>query len=104
MKTWRIHYSEPAESDLEDIYCYIAEDLQAPDTASGLTKRLIERIEKLDVMPKRYPVVSNAKWSKRGLRRMNVENFAVFYLADDNSQIVNVVRILYSGRDIDEIL
>ena len=104
MKTWQVYYSEPAESDLEDIYCYIAEELQAPDTALKLTKRIMDRIGKLDEMPKRHPVVRNAKWNERGLRRMNVENFAVFYLPDDDERIVNIVRILYGGRDMDEIL
>jgi toxin ParE1/3/4 len=104
MKTWNIEYSKSAEPDLEDIYRYIAESLSVPDIARRQTRRIVERISKLHAMPKRCPIYEREKWGTAGLRRMNADNFAVFYLADDARYAVTIVRILYSGRDIDEIL
>ncbi|MDR1816409.1 MAG: type II toxin-antitoxin system RelE/ParE family toxin [Clostridiales Family XIII bacterium] len=104
MSTWTVEYAERAEFDLEDIYLYIAETLLSPETAKKQLRRIMERIEKLDEMPRRFPCYDKPKWRKVGLRRMNVDNFAVFYLPDESSHTVNIIRILYSGRDIEEIL
>ncbi len=35
---------------------------------------------------------------------MPVDNYLVFYTVDDDSQIVNIVRVLYSARDIDKYI
>jgi len=104
MNVWMIEYTEPAEADLDDIFCYIAENLHAPGTAKEQIRRIIERISKLDAMPKRYPLYNKGKWRALGLRRTIVDNFAIFYLPDDAGRIVTIIRILYGGRDIDEIM
>jgi toxin ParE1/3/4 len=104
MKIWDIEYARSAETDLDDIYRHIAESLSVPDIAIKQIRRIVERVSKLDAMPKRYPVYEREKWGSIGLRRTNVDNFAVFYLPDDVRYTVTIVRILYSGRDIDEIL
>ena len=104
MNGWMIEYSEPAEADLNDIFCYIAENLRAPAIASEQIRRIVERISKLDAMPKRYSLYGKGKWRSLGLRRTNVDNFAIFYLPDDAGRIVAIIRILYVGRDIDAIM
>ena len=104
MSGWTIEYSEPAEADLNDIYCYIAENLRAPAIAAEQIRRIVERVSKLAAMPKRYPLHGKGKWRSLGLRRTNVDNFAIFYLPDDAGRIVTIIRILYGGRNIDAIM
>jgi toxin ParE1/3/4 len=104
MTSWIIEYTEPAEADLDDIFCYIAETLRVPGTAKEQIVRIIERISTLDSMPKRYPLYNKGKWRALGLRRTNVDNFAIFYIPDKTGRIVTIMRILYGGRDIDKIM
>ena len=104
MNEWTIEYTETAEADIDDIFRYIAETLKAPGTAKEQIRRIVERISKLDVMPKRYSLYNKGKWRDIGLRRTNVDNFSIFYIPDDAGRTVTIIRIMYGGRDIDAIM
>jgi len=104
MNGWTIEYTEPAETDLDDIFCYIAETLRSAEIAREQIRRILKRISTLDAIPKRYPLYNKGKWRGLGLRRTNVDNFAIFYLPDDAGRIVTIIRIMYGGRDIDKIM
>lgn len=54
---YRIVYSPQALEDLKDIYAYISEELQVPDTARNQVNRIREKIRSLDFMPMRYASV-----------------------------------------------
>jgi toxin ParE1/3/4 len=53
MKQYRIQITNKALSDMEEIYKYIAEQLQAPDVAMGQYNRIADAIETLDTFPER---------------------------------------------------
>jgi hypothetical protein len=59
----------------------------------------MEAVRKLDTMPNRNRLYEEEPWHSRGLRFFPV-NYLVFYKTDDETEIVYVVRIMYSGRDI----
>ncbi len=37
----------------------------------------------------------------RGLRVMPVDNYLVFYIPDKEAGLVTVIRVMYSGRDVE---
>ena len=39
-----------------------------------------------------------------GLRQVPVDRYIMFYLADETKATVKIVRIFYSGQDIEEAL
>ncbi|EFH72094.1 cytotoxic translational repressor of toxin-antitoxin stability system [Gardnerella vaginalis 5-1] len=39
-----------------------------------------------------------------GIRRVSVDNYTVFYQVDENQMTVTVIRIFYSGRNIENIV
>ena len=39
-------------------------------------------------------------WHNEGLRFFPVDKYLVFYLPDENKNTVDIVRIMYGGRDI----
>ncbi len=43
-------------------------------------------------------------WRSRGFHVMPVDNYLVFYVPDQESAVVTVIRVLYGGRDVDEQL
>ena len=103
-ENYAVRYTPQALDDLRDLYTYLAFTLQVPATARQLTARLRKSIRSLNQLPSRYPLVEWEPWNSRGLRKMPVEHFVVFYLVKPDPPQVTVIRILYGGRDIDQIL
>lgn len=93
-----------AKADLDEIFRYIAVDLQSLQNASGQLDRLEKAIASLNQMPARFRLYDKPKWRERNLRIMPVDNYLVFYIPDNEKNTVTVVRVMYGGRDIDRQL
>ena len=94
-----IEYTIKARQDLHSIYDYIAYELMAPDTARGMTERIMREIRSLENMPERNALYKDEPWRSQGLRFLPVKNYLVFYLISSGSDTVFIVRIMYGGRD-----
>lgn len=101
---FHVAYSAEARQDLRDIYEYIAYELLVSETAVGQTERIMKAIRSLEQMPMRHRLYEEEPWHSQGLRVLPVDNYLVFYLPDENSATVNIIRIMYGGRDIDKQL
>ena len=101
---YSVVYSPEAMNDLREIYAYIAFDLQSPDAAEGQVNRLREEIRSLDFMPSRYAIVDWEPWMSMEMHRVPVHNFIVYYAVSNSSLTVTVIRIFYSGRDVENII
>ena len=93
-----------AEEDLRGIFEYIAFELLSPKNAEKQLERLEKQILSLDEMPERFPRYGKEPWHSRGLRFVAVDNYIVFYLSDVEEQVVTILRVMYSGRNIEEQL
>lgn len=102
--TYSIIYSSEAKDDLREIYSYIAYDLQALETAEGQVNRIRKEIRSLDFIPSRYAVVDWEPWKSMGMHRVPVDNFIVYYVVNNGSRTITVIRIFYGGRDIEDII
>ncbi len=96
-----VQISNQAETDLRSIFEYIAFELQSVQNAVGQLTRLEERINSLAQMPDRYRTYEKEPWHSRGLRVMPVDNYIVFYIPNHDTKAVNIIRVMYGGRDID---
>lgn len=97
---WKILYSARAKEDLESIYEYIAYDLYEPDTAADQVRAIMNATSNLDEMPMKYRQYDVEPWASKGMRIISVGNYVILYLPEENSNEVNIVRIMYGGRDI----
>ena len=97
---FNVVYSSEARQDLRDIYEYIAYELLEPDTAAGQTNRIMKAARSLEQMPMRYTRYEEEPWHSQGLRFLPVDNYLIFYLPDETNNIVNIIRIMYGGRDV----
>jgi toxin ParE1/3/4 len=61
-------------------------------------------IRSLDDMPFRFKLYDEEPWHSQGIRIMSVDNYFVIYLPNESDNIVSIVRIMYSGRDISKQL
>lgn len=71
-----------------------------PETAVGQTRRIMKGIPSLGEMPMRYRLYGDELWHSKGLRFFPVDNYLVFYLPEENNNIVYIIRIMYGGRDV----
>ena len=99
-----IFYTAKAWNDLEEIYEYIALQLQEPVIAQRMYNSIVSAIHSLDTFPLRYALFENEPWKSRGLRKLLVKKYLVFYTVDEVKKAVNIIRIIYGGRDLDKQL
>lgn len=98
---YSVKISEKAESDLKEIFEYVAFELLSVQTAFDLLERLEKSILNLNQMPNRHRIYEKEPWKTRELRIMPVENYIVLYIVDEESAVVNIVRVMYGGREIE---
>ena len=99
MTDWHVDITTQGEYDIMEIYAYIAFTLEEPGTAWKQTMRIRKSIRKLSNMPERFPIVDEEPWKSRGVRRLNIDNYVAFYILDNESNTVQVFRVLYARRD-----
>ena len=95
---YKVQLTDEAKLDLRGIYEYIAFSLLEPGIAKNVKSRIVAGLKSLNQMPGRYPLYQEEPWKSRGLRRINIGNYSGFYLIGEKT--VQIVRILYGGRDI----
>lgn len=100
---YTVHYAPQALDDLRDLYSYVAFSLKEPATAQKLVNRIRKAARSLDALPGRYPVVDWEPWQSMGMHRFTVEDFLLFYLIDQSTRTVTLVRIVYGGRDLQNL-
>lgn len=103
-ENYKVGYSEDALDDLREVYAYIANELLVPETAATQVGRIRKEVRSLDFMPARYALVEWEPWHSMKMHQLPVDNFIVYYLVDDEERAVTVVRVFYSGQDIEGII
>lgn len=98
MKQYVVRITDRALADMEEIYNYIAIQLQAPENAMGQYNRIAEAIEGLNVFPERVKLVESEPERIMGLRQLVIDNYSVFYVIEDMDVIVT--RVLYGAMNI----
>jgi plasmid stabilization system protein ParE len=87
--------SRPAEEDLNSIYDYLAAEA-SPEIADLVVARFFEAMLRTAA----YPLSLRERPDYLGYRRINVFNFAIFYLPKPTGQGISIVRILGGRQDI----
>jgi len=86
----KIHWSEIAEADLDDIYDYIARDV--PYYAELFVDKLIEATDKLEDHPRMGRKVPEAD-HRDDVRELIVQGYRIIYrLQTDQLQILTVIH------------
>ena len=98
--SWTINYSESSREDLKSIFNYIALELLSPEYASGQAERIIKAIRKLEDLPMKHPVYDMEPWKSKQVRFVPVDNYIVFCLPKEEDGMINIIRIIYFGRDM----
>jgi toxin ParE1/3/4 len=99
MDSYKIIITPDAEEDLVELRNYIADVLLARDTARNYIRTIRKEIGSLSELPARYKPVDDEPWHSRGIRRIIVNNFFVYYRIDEGHKRVYILNVIYARRD-----
>jgi len=88
-----------AEASMRKIARYIAFDLLAPDAAVDLLTTFQQEIDNLEHTPCRVHLTPEAAWRAKGVRRLAVRNFYVYFWVDEAQKKVQIIDVVYMKRD-----
>lgn len=93
-----IETSDEFYRELLLILDYINFDLDNHLAAVSLHDSIAKTINDLTTFPLRFQIF------KDNIRKVNIKNYCIYYSVDEQLRIVNILHILYQGRDISQIV
>ncbi|HWQ72108.1 MAG TPA: type II toxin-antitoxin system RelE/ParE family toxin [Desulfitobacteriaceae bacterium] len=104
MKRYNLAIAEAAEADLEEIADYISHELKEPETALKQLTRIEEAMTTLEELPERYSLVQDKYLAAKGIRKLPIDNYLIFYNINKSINTINIARVLHERRDWESIL
>ena len=95
-----VEMTDQARTDLRSIYEYIAFAVQSKINADRQVDRIEREILALSDMPERYKVLDLGFEAAKTVRMVAVDRYCVIYHVAKERRAVQILRILYGGRDI----
>ena len=104
MSKYKVLLTPEFQQEIRDIHSYIANTLLVPETAAKQVVRIMDIVKSLDEMPERYSLYEKEPWRSRGLRKVVIDNYVVFYYVNKKVNEVAVFHVFYGGRNIEDII
>ena len=104
MSDWKVILAPDFRADVRAIHSYIANTLLVPEKALNQIRRIMDMDKSLNEMPMRFTLYEKEQWHSRGLRKVPVDNFIVFYWPNEKTKEVVAFHAFYGGQNIDEIM
>ena len=92
------------DNDIDSVYQYISENLEAPRAAENLMKELKAKLNYLKENPFARSFVQDEFLANIGFRPIKVKNYIIYYIVDEVKNEINLIRSLYKARDWINIL
>lgn len=99
--SYAVVFADQARDDLRGIYEYIDFGLQSKINADRQLDRIEQEILSLSEMPERYKVLDLDFRADKTVRMVTVDHYCVIYHVAKEISTVQILRILYGGRDIE---
>lgn len=97
-------FTRKAESDLDGIISYLAIDLSNAAAAADFAKKLQAAIDETLLFPLSGTLVNNDFLPDTSVWKKIIGNYIMYYLPDAEQHIINIVRILYGRRNLEELI
>ena len=63
----------------------------------------MDSVKSLDEMPLMHPLCPDEPLKSQKIRFFPIDNYLVWYQPNEELKVVNIVRIMYNGRDLSKI-
>ena len=97
-KAYIVKVTSQAEEQIQEIIYYITHELKAPDAALHLLDALEESFASLAYLPHRIALVNEEPWHSKGIHRLPVKNFLVYFWIDEDNMKVQITAVIYGKR------
>lgn len=98
---YEIQFLPVSRQDITEILLNISDKLNAPKAAQDLLDSFEHSFVVLKQFPYSYKRYNPIKPLEDEYRMFMVKNYAVFYCVQEPQKIVEIRRIIYSGRDLE---
>jgi len=102
VQEYNVVMSVTAENDLDDVVEYLSNF--SPNIARRYYDEIMVKALSLAFMPQRCPFVQDDALREKGYRWLFVRNYTIFFIIDEENDIVDIQAIMYSGREYTAIL
>lgn len=96
---YEVKITNQATAQIYEIISYISHVLLEPETAKRWSSLLQEKISELNTMPSRFPLILDEPWRTKGIRKMVIKNFIVYFFIKESDSTVWITAVLYGKRD-----
>ena len=103
-KVYNVKITSQAEEQIQEIVYYISHELKAPDAALQLLDALEDAFSSLTHFPQRVVLVhllldALEPWHAKGIHRLPVKNFLIYFWIDEDNMRVQITAIIYGKRE-----
>lgn len=104
MKKYIVEISETAEQDLENIILYLRYNLAGGIIADKYKILFKQEFKNLENIAGSMPILNEELTGHKNIRKVNVRNYIVFYIVDEENSKVFVLRIGHAFMDWEKYL
>ena len=104
MKKYVVEVSKTAEQDLENIISYLRYDLAGDIIADKYKMLFKQKLSDLENLAGSMPVLNENLTGHKNIRKLNVRNYILFYVIDEEKSKAIVVRIGHAFMDWEKYL
>ena len=94
--TYGVILTPHAQKNLRNIFYYIHYELKAEFAAKRVLNSVESSIKSLRFFPARHSFVALEPFRRKGLRKMTVRNYLVYFKIYEESKVVRVVAVVYA--------
>lgn len=104
MKKYIVEISETAEQDLENIISYLRYNLSGDIIADKYKILFKQKLKDLENIAGSMPILNENLTGHKNIRKINVRNYIVFYIVDEENSKALVLRIGHAFMDWEKYL
>ncbi len=104
MKKYMVEISETAGQDLENIIRYLRYNLAGDIIADKYKILFKQELKNLENIAGSMPILSEELTGYKNIRKINIRNYILFYIVDDENSKVLVLRIGHAFMDWEKYL
>lgn len=104
MSPYRVKVTKQAIEHLQGIRDHLLFEFFAPNASRDMLALLSKSIASLAANPYRIKTIDEEPWGSRGVRKLIVKNYYVYFWINEDIKTVYVIAVIFSGRDQEEQL
>lgn len=104
MKKYIVEMSETAEKDLENIISYLRYNLAGDIIADKYKLLFKQELKNLSNIAGSMPILNEELTGLKNIRKINVRNYIIFYVIDEDNLKTFILRIGHAFMDWEKYL